>query len=208
MRINPKFHFLRTSLARNLATPIGKRVPINTPEANSGTVSTISLAHYKKNVKPINSEFIALIADKLQLQLKSSEVANFWLGRNAFSAFLFWVANAMKMWLIGLNFGFHADELFSLYQWILLIYWVDFTPMNRSIFCMKNLDFEWLTDEFMLYRRTSQLREKHDVRWYPVTQHQQIFLHSSYGHGIIIFNIKFTHFHTITLLYMKNGIFQ
>ena len=63
--------------ARNLATPIGKRVPINTPEANSGTVSTISLAHYKKNVKPINSEFIALIADKLQLQLKSSEVANF-----------------------------------------------------------------------------------------------------------------------------------
>ena len=27
--------------------------------------------------KPMNSEFIALIADKLQLQLKSSEVANF-----------------------------------------------------------------------------------------------------------------------------------
>ena len=27
--------------------------------------------------KPTNSEFIALIADKLQLQLKSSEVANF-----------------------------------------------------------------------------------------------------------------------------------
>ena len=27
--------------------------------------------------KPTNSEFIALIADKLSLQLKSSEVANF-----------------------------------------------------------------------------------------------------------------------------------
>ena len=27
--------------------------------------------------KPTNSEFIALIADKLQLQLKSSKVANF-----------------------------------------------------------------------------------------------------------------------------------
>ena len=25
---------------------------------------------------------------------------------------------------------------------------------------MKNLDFEWLTDEFMLYCRTTQLREK------------------------------------------------
>jgi len=37
---------------------------------------------------------------------------------------------------------------------------VDFTPMNRSIFCMKNLDFEWLTDEFMLYCRSTQLREK------------------------------------------------
>ena len=63
--------------ARNLATPIGKRVPINTPEANSGTVSKISLAHYKRNVNPINSAFIALIADKLQLQLKSSEVVSF-----------------------------------------------------------------------------------------------------------------------------------
>ena len=31
----------------------------------------------KYNSKAINSEFIALIADKLQLQLKSSEVANF-----------------------------------------------------------------------------------------------------------------------------------
>ena len=28
-------------------------------------------------LKPTNSEFIVLIADKLQLQLKSSEVANF-----------------------------------------------------------------------------------------------------------------------------------
>ena len=25
---------------------------------------------------------------------------------------------------------------------------------------MKNLDFEWLTDEFMLYCRSTQLREK------------------------------------------------
>ena len=39
--------------------------------------------------KPTNSEFIALIADKLQLQLKSSEVANFWLRRNGFPAFFF-----------------------------------------------------------------------------------------------------------------------
>ena len=32
--------------------------------------------------------------------------------------------------------------------------------MNRSFFVMKNLDFEWLTDEFMLYCRSTQLREK------------------------------------------------
>ena len=38
--------------------------------------------------KPTNSEFIALIADKLQLQLKSAEAAQFWLRRNRFSAFL------------------------------------------------------------------------------------------------------------------------
>ena len=38
--------------------------------------------------KPTNSEFIALIADKLQLQLKGQQVANYWLGRNGFSAFL------------------------------------------------------------------------------------------------------------------------
>ena len=37
---------------------------------------------------------------------------------------------------------------------------MEITPMNRSIFCMKNLDFEWLTDEFMLYCRSTQLREK------------------------------------------------
>ena len=77
-----------------------------------------------------------------------------------FSTFCFCVVNAMKMWLIGLKSAFHTDELFSLYQWILLLYWVDFTPMNRSIFYMKNLDFEWLTDEFMLYCRSTQLREK------------------------------------------------
>ena len=32
--------------------------------------------------------------------------------------------------------------------------------MNRSIFCIKSEDFEWLTDEFMLYCRSTQLREK------------------------------------------------
>ena len=37
----------------------------------------VSIAHGYRTVKPTNSEFIALIADKLQLQLKSSEVANF-----------------------------------------------------------------------------------------------------------------------------------
>ena len=31
----------------------------------------------KKSTIPMNSEFIALIADKLQLQLKSAKVANF-----------------------------------------------------------------------------------------------------------------------------------
>ena len=37
----------------------------------------VSIAHGYRTVKPTNSEFIALIADKLQLQLKSSEVVNF-----------------------------------------------------------------------------------------------------------------------------------
>ena len=36
-----------------------------------------SNGYWKSQDKPTNSEFIALIADKLQLQLKSSEVANF-----------------------------------------------------------------------------------------------------------------------------------
>ena len=44
MRNYPKFHFLRTLFNRNLATPIGEQAPINTPEANSGTVSKDSLA--------------------------------------------------------------------------------------------------------------------------------------------------------------------
>ena len=32
--------------------------------------------------------------------------------------------------------------------------------MNRSIFCIKSKNFKWLTDEFMLYCRNPQLREK------------------------------------------------
>ena len=39
------------------------------------TIIVVSVSTVKG--KPTNSEFIALIADKLQLQLKSSEVANF-----------------------------------------------------------------------------------------------------------------------------------
>ena len=38
---------------------------------------SISYWNGKCNSKPTNSEFIALIADKLQLQLKSDQVANF-----------------------------------------------------------------------------------------------------------------------------------
>ena len=44
MRNYPKFHFLRTLFNRNLATPIGEQAPINTPEANSGTVFRISVS--------------------------------------------------------------------------------------------------------------------------------------------------------------------
>ena len=36
---------------RNLATPTGEQAPINTPEANSGTVSTTNIAQEKDNVK-------------------------------------------------------------------------------------------------------------------------------------------------------------
>lgn len=35
-----------------------------------------------------------------------------------------------------------------------------FYPNKQECFCMKNLDFDWLTDEFMLYCRSTQLREK------------------------------------------------
>ena len=38
---------------------------------------SISYAIRKYNNNPINSEFIALIADMLQLQLKSTQVGNF-----------------------------------------------------------------------------------------------------------------------------------
>ena len=58
----------------------------------------------------------------------------FLIGAQRFFVFFFWLIDAMKMWLIGIKSCFHTDELFSLYQWILLLYWVDFTPMNRSIF--------------------------------------------------------------------------
>ena len=33
--------------------------------------------------------------------------------------------------------------------------------MSRSIFCIKSKDFEWLTDEFMLYCRSTHLRKSH-----------------------------------------------
>ena len=46
--------------------------------------------------KPTNSEFIALIADKLQLQLKSAEAAQFLLGRNGFRAFSLWTGKPMN----------------------------------------------------------------------------------------------------------------
>ena len=36
---------------RNLSTPIGEQAPINTPEANNGTVSDNSIANHTKNVK-------------------------------------------------------------------------------------------------------------------------------------------------------------
>ena len=32
--------------------------------------------------------------------------------------------------------------------------------MNRSIFCLKSKNFEWLADEFILYCRSTQLRKK------------------------------------------------
>ena len=35
-----------------------------------------------------------------------------------------------------------------------------FYPNEQEYFCLKSKDFEWLTDEFMLYCRTTQLREK------------------------------------------------
>ena len=88
--------------------------------------------------KPTNSEFIALIADKLQLQLKSSEVANFWLRRNGFSFFFLTCQTYEHPWSIGY-----------------------FRPIKiRGVFMAIRLDFDWQINEFMLYYRSAQLREK------------------------------------------------
>jgi len=35
-----------------------------------------------------------------------------------------------------------------------------FKPINQECFIVKNLDFDWQIHEFMLYCRTTQLREK------------------------------------------------
>ena len=35
-----------------------------------------------------------------------------------------------------------------------------FYPNEQEYFCIKSKDFEWLTDEFTLYCRSPQLREK------------------------------------------------
>ena len=92
--------------------------------------------------KPTNSEFIALITDKLQLQPKSSEVANFWLGRNRFSAFSF---GCSMQQIVGSIWRNRCNKGFQLQQQTLLIYWVNFTPTNQECFSMKISI--WLSDQ-------------------------------------------------------------
>lgn len=41
-----------------------------------------------------------------------------------------------------------------------MIYWVYFTPTNQECFSMKNYDFDWQINEFMVYCRSTQLRER------------------------------------------------
>ena len=43
---------------------------------------------------------------------------------------------------------------------ILLLYWAFLPPKRQEILTMKGKDFDWQTNEFMLYCRTTQLREK------------------------------------------------
>ena len=76
--------------------------------------------------KPTNSEFIALIADKLQLQLKSSEVANFWYIPELSQ--LLTTANPQL-----------EQPIFFWIQEYTSDYWVVFSPIIRSVFCFFNL---------------------------------------------------------------------
>lgn len=48
---------------RNLATPTGEQAPINTPEANSGTVSTTNIAQGNGNVKEKSTEAMDIVMD-------------------------------------------------------------------------------------------------------------------------------------------------
>ena len=41
-----------------------------------------------------------------------------------------------------------------------MIYWVYSTPTNQECFSMKNYDFDWQINEFMIYCRSTQLRER------------------------------------------------
>ena len=50
-------------------------------------------------------------------------------------------------------------QLLSFLQ-ILLLYWAVLPSKRQEILTMKGKDFDWQTNEFMLYCRTTQLREK------------------------------------------------
>ena len=84
---------------------------------------------------------------------------------------------------------FQTNECFLLSQWTLLLYWVEITPRNRSVFSLKCLDFARQINEFMVYchnakphkRDTPVLRGKLAsacFRMYWITNRDLSFWHS------------------------------
>ena len=62
----------------NLATPIGEQAPINTPKANSSTVSTHNVAQQEQNVKPKSSRELETVEELRQQNELLKKQVDYW----------------------------------------------------------------------------------------------------------------------------------
>ena len=107
--------------------------------------------------KPTNSEFIAMIADSLTLKRKRE--AKGWKPWGAMLCdFVAEGVNAMNPMKVSMKNWKKGNEHFCSLQWTLPIYWVE-TQWKGSVF-LNNLSLNWWIEEYMIFCRSRQLREK------------------------------------------------